>query len=533
MLGFLKMMFTKENAAQATTSPVFGLQKALFVASLCVIGLCVAAGHAASDPWDALYRMVWLALCALPLLAFLAVYALRDDFNMRRALLFVTMLLAQMFVMLCINFLRSPLQTLIPDLKGEDLLLVMPYVLAPAVTAVMVNRRLGTYATLAASLLGLPLFPAGTGHTVMETYVLVCFLSGVAGSRFFSRAHKREQILYAGVATGAIIFVTLLILGCFHGAVRLHDGWGRNCAGIGLALLSTLGFNFLLAVIIGGLMPLLERLFNISTHITWLEWADMNHPILKKLQMSAPGTFHHSLCVQRLAEAAAEAIGADVTRAGVCALYHDIGKLTSPGFFAENIADQAGSPHLALTPEASARIIIGHVRQGIELALDAKLNRRIIDVIREHHGVSTAYFFYRKAMDSYEQELAKFEEGLVDARPEEVDKAVFSYKGPIPQTRESGIVSMADAVESATRSLRNPTEEEIRNMIESIFKGRILDGHLQDCSLTLGDIARMKESFFVTLKTMNHNRIAYPKPREEDATVLLAAKRQQETTKTE
>lgn len=530
MFGFIKMMLARGAAANTPPQQVFGLQRILFVASLCLAGLCVAAGYAASDTWDALYRMVWLVLCALPLLSFLAVYALKGDFNMRRSLLFASMLLLQMFAMLGINFLRQPLQALIPTLSAENLLLVMPYALAPAVTAVMVNRRLGTYATLAATLLGLPLFPAGTPYGVMGAYVLVCFLGGVMGAYFFSRAHKREQILYAGVATGAIIFAVLLVLGCFHGAVHLDRGLGRNCAGIGFAMLAAVGFNFLLAVIIGGLMPLLERLFNISTHITWLEWADMNNPLLKRLQMTAPGTFHHSLCVQRLAEAAAESIGADVTRAGVCALYHDIGKLTAPGFFAENIPDQTNSPHLALTPEASARIIIGHVQQGIELAQEAKLNRRIIDVIREHHGVSTAYFFYRKAMDRYEQDLTKFEEGLVDASPEAVDKAIFSYKGPIPQTRESGIVSMADAVESATRSLGHPTEEDIRNMIESIFKGRILDGHLQDCSLTLGDIARMKESFFSTIKTMNHSRIAYPKPKGgEDAAVTLTSQRQEET----
>ncbi len=530
MFGFIKMMLAKEAAANVAPQPVFGLQRILFVSSLCLAGLCVAAGHAASDTWDAFYRMVWLVLCSLPLLSFLAVYALKGDFNMRRSLLFASMLLLQMFMMLGINCLRQPLQTLIPTLSAENLLLVMPYALAPAVTAVMVNRRLGTYAALAATLLGLPIFPSGTPYNVIGVYILVCFLSGVTGAGFFSRAHKREQILYAGVATGAVIFVVLLILGCFQGGVHFSNGLGHNCASIGFAMLAALGFNFLLAVVIGGLMPLLERLFNISTHITWLEWADMNNPLLKKLQINAPGTFHHSLCVQRLAEAAAEAVGADVTRAGVCALYHDIGKLSAPGFFAENISDQTSSPHQALTPEASARIIIGHVQQGVEMAQEAKLNRRIIDVIREHHGVSTAYFFYRKAMDCYEQELSKFEEGLADARPEEVDKALFTYKGPIPQTRESGIVSMADAVESATRSLGHPTEEDIRNMIEGIFKGRILDGHLQDCSLTLGDIARMKESFFTTIKTMNHNRITYPKPKgEDDVAAALAAKRQEET----
>ncbi len=168
---------------------------------------------------------------------------------------------------------------------------------------------------------------------------------------------------------------------------------------------------------------------------------------------------------------------------------------------------------------------------GVEIAQKYRLNRRIIDVIREHHGVSTAYFFYRKALDLYNEEKQRFDDGLTDTCPDEVDKSVFTYKGPIPQSRESGIVSMADAVESAVRSLHHPTEADIRSMIDGIFKGRILDGHLQECGLTLGEIATMKECFFSTIRTMNHNRIAYPKPHEADATATVAARRESEEKK--
>ncbi len=134
----------------------------------------------------------------------------------------------------------------------------------------------------------------------------------------------------------------------------------------------------------------------------------------------------------------------------------------------------------------------------------------------------STYFFYRKAMDRYKEEKAKFDAGSIDTCPEEVDKATFSYKGPIPQTRESGIVSMADAVESAVRSLTNPTEQDMREMIEKIFRDRILDGHLRDCQITLGDIEKMKESFFTTLRTMNHSRIEYPKSETETDTTPAA-----------
>lgn len=163
---------------------------------------------------------------------------------------------------------------------------------------------------------------------------------------------------------------------------------------------------------------------------------------------------------------------------------------------------------------------------GVELARAHGLNRRIIDVIREHHGTSTAYFFYRKAMDQYKEEKEKFDEGQIDTCPDEVDVSQFTYKGPIPRTRESGIVSLADAVESATRSLVNPTEDEIRDMIAGIFKSRILEGQLTDSDLTLGDLEKLKESFFTTIRTMHHSRIAYPK-QEQDPAARLQDRRKQ------
>ncbi len=491
--------------------------------------LCFMASSVAADVWEAAYRMLWLVFCSMAIAIFFSVNQQGRTASLRCVVLSTVVVLAQLLLMLG----WFSLWERVGDMLGAGhVLLALPYLLAPTVASVLTGRQWGVFVALAASLLGMAVLPHGYSPELIFNYLVISLMGGVVSAALSSRVHKREQILYAGFATGAVVFVVAFSL------AALQDVGLSSLAGedfdfrwFAMELVTALGVNFIVAVLINGAMPLLERIFNISTPITWLEWADMNHPVLSKLSMNAPGTFHHSLMVQRLSEAAAEAVGADVTRAGVCALYHDIGKLRAPQYFAENITDQNLSPHNEMTPESSARVITAHVTDGVEIAQKYRLNRRIIDVIREHHGVSTAYFFYRKALDLYNEEKQRFEEGLADTCPDEVDKSVFTYKGPIPQSRESGIVSMADAVESAVRSLHHPTEDDIRSMIEGIFKGRILDGHLQDSGLTLGEIAIMKECFFSTIRTMNHNRIAYPRPQESDTAATVAARRQSEEKK--
>lgn len=503
----------------------------LSIALLGLVGMCFIACSVADSVSNAAFRVIWLVLTSLGLLLLACMSRLPLQLTVRRMLLLVSMIVAQLLVTTGMCSLCGVVPGF--NLQGQ-VLLWLPYALAPTILAVMIGRRLGAFTALCCTIFGVTMFPEGTDSAIILNYSAVCFVTGTVCALVSGRVHKREQILRAGFVASAIAFASVyLLLGLDSagapGTIPLrgfHNGF--QVGGFALELAVTVGVNFVLAALIGGMMPALERLFNISTPITWLEWADMNHPLLKKLQIAAPGTFHHSLVVQRLSEAGAEAIGADVTRAGVCGLYHDVGKIANPQYFAENMADPNNSPHAELTPEASARIITGHVTEGVEMAEEYGLNNRIINVIREHHGVSTAYFFYRKALDHYEEEKAKFEEGLIDNCPEEVDKSIFTYKGPIPQTRESGIVSMADAVESATRSLQHPTEEDIRNMINGIFKGRILDGHLQDCGLTLGEIEKLKESFFATIRTMHHNRIAYPKPKADDATAAVIEMRKAE-----
>lgn len=523
MFGFIKSYFQRRKGTEGTPQKKNdGMPQQLALSIGGVIALCMLVYSVPEDNVLSLYRMLWIIISSVSLYVFYMYGRRHGNLTFRPALLSILSILAQMF---CMKLIISFWMQRYPSMPHQ-VLLVLPYMLAPAVTAVLINRSTGVFVALCCTLYGAVLFPVKFSLPFVADYIGISLLTGVLAAGICGQLQKRQQLLYAGFKLGAIVFTCSVLLLLLH---TQHFNSGELEGGLPidilLAALLTFGVNFLLGVIINGVLPMLESIFRVSTHITWLEWADMNHPLLKKLQMTAPGTFHHSLCVQRLAESAAEAVGADVTRAGVCGLYHDIGKLNNPQYFSENIADQSMSPHADLTPEGSARIIIGHVLAGVELAKEYRLNPMIIDAIREHHGVTTAYFFLRKAQDNYEHEKERFEEGLSDTCPDEVNKALFTYEGPVPQSRESGIVSMADAVESATRSLQHPTEDDIRNMIDGIFKGRILDGHLQHSGLTLGDIAKMKESFFSTLRTMNHSRIAYPKPREVDATAKLAEKR--------
>jgi hypothetical protein len=262
---------------------------------------------------------------------------------------------------------------------------------------------------------------------------------------------------------------------------------------------------------VGGLLPVLESVFGVTTDVSWLELGDLNHPLMRRLSIEAPGTYHHSLVVANLAEAAAETISASASMCRVCAYFHDIGKLSKPEYFIENM-DLSANPHEDLTPRMSALVIIAHVKDGVDLAIKHNLNSRIIDVIEQHHGNSLAYFFYRQALDqkAEAERLVKAGKAKEDDVPQ-VSEETFRYPGPRPQFKESAIISLADAVESASRTLEKPNASRIETMIKDIVQARMMDGQLDECDLTIAELARIKASFAKTLLSMMHGRIKYQK----------------------
>jgi putative nucleotidyltransferase with HDIG domain len=268
-------------------------------------------------------------------------------------------------------------------------------------------------------------------------------------------------------------------------------------------------------ILVSGLLPVFEGVADVTTDISWIEMSDLNHPLLKRMTIEAPGTYHHSLVVATLGEAAAEAVGANATMVRVCSYFHDIGKLENPGLFIENQGGGA-NPHDQLTPSMSALKIISHVKDGVALGRKEKLNRHILDGIREHHGDSLVAYFHRKALDLHAKQREEVVKGL---RKEEdvcqINEEEFRYPGPRPSTRESAILSLADAVESASRTLREHTPEAIESLIERIFDARLRDGQLADAPLTLKELTRVRQSFASTLGSLLHSRVPYPAERED------------------
>jgi len=243
------------------------------------------------------------------------------------------------------------------------------------------------------------------------------------------------------------------------------------------------------------ILGVFERMFDITTDVTLLELSDLNHPLLKRLSMEAPGTFHHSMIVGNLSEAAAKAIGANSLLARVGSYYHDIGKMEKPEYFVENQLD-ADNRHSRLSPSMSALILASHVRTGIEMARRHGIPKRIRDFIPEHHGTNIMKYFFNKALELSPEK--------------QVNDADFRYPGPKPQSRETGIVMLADAVEAATRTLSAPTPGKIRSFVEDLVDQRLRDGELDECELTFRELKQIIDAFMVMLQGVFQHRIEYP-----------------------
>ena len=391
---------------------------------------------------------------------------------------------------------------LTPQMGG----LITPYALAPLVLSVLLGRNHGLYAAVFVSLWSSLLFGR------MEAPLLfTSLISGFTAVSLTLQVRRRSKLIRAGIGVGVAIWLLSLASGLI-GPINLFSVVGNDWKMIGLQSAFAIGNGIVTAMIVGGALPILEQLFQVTTDISWLEASDLNHPLLRRMTIEAPGTYHHSLVVANLAEAGAEAIGANATLCRVCSYFHDVGKLVKPEYFTENMSFER-NPHDDLAPTMSALIILAHVKEGVDLALKHKLNHRIIDIIQEHHGTSLVYYFYQRALQ--QQEEARVGGKITNIREEDIPdvrEESFRYSGPKPQTKESAIISLADIVESASRSLEKPTPQKIEQLVNELIEERIADGQLDECDLTLGDLRVIAERFRFTLMNMLHSRIAYPKP---------------------
>ena len=398
-------------------------------------------------------------------------------------------------------------------LKPETAALIAPYALAPLILSVLLGRNHGLYAAIFVSL-----WSGFFSEALTPRFSPVLSSAGFTAVYLTLQVRQRSRLIRAGLGVGVAIWLSSLAFG-FIGPIDLFTPIANDWRMLGIQSALAIGNGIVVATIVGGVLPILEHLFRITTDISWLEASDLNHPLLRRMTIEAPGTYHHSLVVANLAEAAAEAIGANATLCRVCSYFHDVGKLVKPEYFTENMNFER-NPHDDLAPTMSALIIMAHVKEGVDLALKHDLNRQIIDIIQQHHGTSLVYYFYKRALQ--QQEDAKAGGKIMNIREgdvHEVSQENFRYGGPKPQTKENGIISLADMVESASRSLEKPTPQKIEQLVTDLIAQRIADRQLDECDLTLAELRIIAERFRFTLMTMLHTRIAYPKQETKHSTV--------------
>ncbi|MGD9222359.1 MAG: HDIG domain-containing protein [Desulfobacteraceae bacterium] len=321
------------------------------------------------------------------------------------------------------------------------------------------------------------------------------FISNAMGSYWVQHCRERKVLITAGIKLGLLNMILAT-------AASIYS---TNYTGFKLPLDWAMAFSsgIISAIVAVGVAPLLEMAFGYNTDITLLELANLDRPILRRLMLEAPGTYHHSVIVGSLVEAAAAEIGANPLLAKVCGYYHDIGKVRKPLYFIENQGNTKNR-HDKLAPSMSSLILIAHIKDGIEIAQKNKLGQVIIDTIRQHHGTSLISYFYNKAIQQKGAEAVKEDN--------------FRYPGPRPQTKEAGLVMLADVVEAASRTLENPTPARIQGIVQHLVNKIFSDGQLDHCELTLKDLHSIAKSFNKILNGIHHHRIEYSdKPTKESS----------------
>ena len=382
------------------------------------------------------------------------------------------------------------------DLFGGNTILIglIPYLIpiafAPMIVMITVGPRMAALSALMTSI-----FHATMQNAGIEA-LAISLSAGLVGAFFCREIRLRGSALKAGAMAGLTGAILALGIGFASG------GWGVASVNHALA-------SLVMGVLTGGLvltaMPLIEHIFKVATDATLFELTDFNHPLLRKMQVEAPGTYHHSLMVANLSENAAVAVGANPILCRACSLFHDIGKMAQPHYFTEN-QGEFGNPHNRQNPAMSALIIKSHVKEGIEMARESGLPKIFRDVIRQHHGTTLVKYFYHQAKQKIKQEKLPY--GELDT--EEPDESTYRYDGPKPRFKESAIIFFADSVEAAARSLPKVTQHSVEELLESIFHDRLEDRQLDECPLTLEEVAKIKKSFIKTTLNMLHTRIEYP-----------------------
>jgi len=370
------------------------------------------------------------------------------------------------------------------DLLGLKTIYIYPVAVLPIMVTILFDAEVGILSTLILAIL------LGILHRFSFSLTLLTTVVGFVGCLTSQRVRKRTDF-YRIMLAVILAYVLLILLVENLKLTPSGEVMTEMLFGLIISVLSVMSIMVLL--------PIFESLFGLTTDTTLLELSDLNHPLLKRLSIEAPGTYHHSISVGNLCETAAEAIGANSLLARVGAYYHDIGKIEVPEYFVEN-QFSVKSRHDSLTPSMSSLILSSHVKKGRLIGEEADIPDDVLNFIEEHHGTMVMSYFYHRARQ-------------VEGDDANIDK--YRYPGPKPQTRETGIAMLADAVEAASRTLDDPKPARIDALIQKIINDRFQSGELDQCPLTLRDLAKIKQAFAQVLIAAFHHRVKYPAEREE------------------
>ncbi|MFF2447596.1 HD family phosphohydrolase [Neobacillus sp. NPDC058068] len=397
----------------------------------------------------------------------------------------------QMFLLLygiifLLSILIMKLVSLLQIFNYAGIGYLFPAAMGGMLIRILIDEKLAILTAIILAVCGSVLFNEGVTGTLNFSEGIYILFSALAGILFLSGQNHRSKILQAGSIASlvnllAIVALMFLPNGQFSGIEYGYYLITALVSGIGSAVLTI------------GLLPFLEASFGILSTMRLIELSNPNHPLLRKILMEAPGTYHHSVMVANLAESACEAIGANGLLARVGSYYHDIGKTKRPNFFIENQMHH-DNPHDRLPPDKSSHIIIAHVIDGSSILKKYHMPKEIIDIAEQHHGTTLLKFFYHKALQN----------------EEETKESDFRYPGPKAQTKESAVVGIADSVEAAVRSLSQPTPELIESLVNKIVADRLQDGQLNECDITIKEIETVTHTLCETLKGIFHSRIEYP-----------------------
>ncbi|MBJ6726947.1 HD family phosphohydrolase [Geomesophilobacter sediminis] len=417
-------------------------------------------------------------------------------------ILLLSLLTVAHFALLKLLFaVSSALGGVFPTIETSGYFYLFPFAASVIIVRIILNSEVAlVYCAVCAPLIGMMY----NGSLQVVVYALV---GGIIGAHGVRQCKERGTIFNAGLKVSV---ANMAVAFCFHiyGEGQLISLQTVYC------MMFAFASGIINAVYVSGMVPLVEALFQYTTDVKLLELANLNAPLLRELMIRAPGTYHHSVLVGNLVEAGAEAISANPLLARVAAYYHDVGKLKKPQYFIENLRE-CENKHDKLSPSMSALILISHVKEGVELAREHRLGLPIIEIIRQSHGTSLITFFYQKAK-------AAEPPGTLG-----VDERDFRYPGPKPQTREAGLVLLADCVEAASRTLTDPTPARIQGMVQKIINNIFIDGQLDECELTLKNLHEIAKSFNKILSGIYHHRIDYPEPAYKEKSV--AAKKPEDS----